>query len=449
MLNALVADVAGRWTGRGVARAVGVRSGHAEGSGSRRVRSNGLAEWQLADWPGIAWDRVNLMKSPQVELSEPVVAAVSAPDETRWGHTQFPALARLPDGRIQLCFADAEDASETHGEIAPALVSSDGGESWSPFAGPPGATRPHFAITEAFDGEFFAVPSIHYFNVKTAGIALPEPVATAHVYGTVYTYRASDFPAEVLEHFRWLDCRRWRPETGRWEEDRIEYDAANLLVWRREGSDLLPRSFFERPALRHRGELLYADYRVRYALEDGFIPAKGGTDIMASRDNGRSFEHRAVAAVDRTGRDLMGEPTLAETADGALVCVVRKTDQEQKPMAITWSRDAGRTWEEPRELCEFGVFPCLLKLTAGPLVLSYGRPGVHLRISPDGNGRDWSAPFTLIPGDPAETGRYSCGYTSLLELADDSLLIAYSDFEYREASGTRRKAILTRRIRLV
>jgi hypothetical protein len=386
------------------------------------------------------------MITPGIDLSDPIVAAVSAPNETRWGFTQFPALSRLPDGRILLCYADAEDASETHGNTAPALVSVDEGETWVAFAGEPNPVRPHYAITQADEGEFFAIPSIRYFDVKKAEITLPEPVAEAFVYGPLYTYRAADFPVEVLEHFRWLDSKRWNPSSGEWVDEKVEYETRDLLVWRRKDSDLLPRTFFERPAIRHRGEILYADYRVRYALKDGQVPAKGGTDLMASKDNGHSFEHRGVVGIDRDGNDLMGEPTLAETSEGNLVCVIRKADHEQKPMAVTRSDDGGRTWSEPLEFCEFGVFPCLQKLAAGPLVLSYGRPGVHIRISSDGNGRDWTAPVTLIPGDPAETGRYSCGYTSLLELADDSLLIAYSDFEHRDSEGTKRKAILTRKV---
>ena len=387
-----------------------------------------------------------MTNTPNIKLSDPVVAAVSAPDEERWGYTQFPALSRLPDGRIMLCYADAEDASETHGEPAPALVSADDGESWVPFSEKPDPVRPHSAITEAYDGEFFAVPAIHYFNVKKAGVALPEPVAESFVYGPLYTYRVADFPPKVLEHFRWLDARRWTPETGCWVDEKVEYDTRIFSAGGRKDSDLLPRAFFERPALRHRGEILYADYRVRYALEGGFVAAKGGTDLMASSDNGRSFEHRSVIGVDRTGRDLMGEPTLAETSEGNLICVIRKTDHEQKPMIITGSEDGGQTWTDPVEFCEFGVFPCLQKLESGPLVLSYGRPGVHLRISPDGNARDWSDPLTLIPGDPAETGRYSCGYTSLLELSDDTVLIAYSDFEHMDSEGAQRKAILTRQV---
>ena len=119
------------------------------------------------------------MRTPDVDLSDPVVVAVSAPNETRWGFTQFPALSRLPDGRIMLCYADAEDASETHGNPAPAFVSADNGKNWVPFSDDPDPIRPHYAITEAYGGEYFAVPSIHYFNVKTAGITMPKPAAVA------------------------------------------------------------------------------------------------------------------------------------------------------------------------------------------------------------------------------------------------------------------------------
>lgn len=264
---------------------------------------------------------------PTLEFGESVVAAFSAPGETRWGHTQFPALSPLPDGRILLIYADAEDASETHGDPAPALVTADAGATWQPFADDLVPSRPHYAITAALDGEFFTVPSIHYFDVEREGVPLPAPVAESNVYGPVYTYRLADLPAKVRQHFANLQARRWRPATQRWEDTIITYDTQDLLVWRRENSTLLPRTFFERPATRLGPELFYADYRVRYALADGHIPAKGGTHLMVSSDNGRSFHPRSVVGVDRSGRDLMGEAALAATADGGLVCIMRKTDQ--------------------------------------------------------------------------------------------------------------------------
>lgn len=387
--------------------------------------------------------------TPKINLGEPVVVAVSAPNETRWGFTQFPAFSPLPDGRILLVYADAEDASETHGAPAPAYVSADEGQTWTLFADELVPTRPHYSVTPAYDGEFLAIPATRYLNVRTEDIALPPPVAEANVYGAVYTYRVSDFESRVHEYFRDLNARRWQPSTGQWADDTVSYDTAGLIAWRRENSDVLPLTFFERPALRHKGDLLYADYRVRYATANGHFPSKGGTSLMASSDNGRSFQKRATVALDTSGRDLFGEPALEETSDGGLVSVIRRTDHEQKPMAICYSSDAGHTWSEPEDFCEFGVFPYLARLESGTLVVSYGRPGVWLRFNLDGKGRDWSEPVCIMPGDPKILGNHTCGYTSMHVIGPRSFLLSYSDFDHRDADRTPRKAILTRRIDLL
>ena len=100
-------------------------------------------------------------KSP-LKISDPTIVSYSAPGETRWGYHQFPALTRLPDGRILLVYADAEDASESHGAAAPAFISSNG-EEWSPFYGPPRPVRPHFSVTDLGE-EALALPASAYFD---------------------------------------------------------------------------------------------------------------------------------------------------------------------------------------------------------------------------------------------------------------------------------------------
>jgi hypothetical protein len=382
----------------------------------------------------------------RLDLGTPVVAALSAVGEERWGFHQFPNLTRTPDGTILLTWADAADASETHGQPAPVLGSTDQGRTWEPFGAQPRPTRPHFCLSSVFNGEYLAMPSAPYLNMQQAGVALPAPLCTANVYGTVRSYRVADLPPRVQDYYHRVPGLRWSPAGGQWTTCTIAYDPKDMLAWNREGSDVLPRTFFERPLLRHGSDLLYADYRVRYALPDGTVPPKGATHLMVSEDNGRSFHPRATVAADPSGRDLYGEPQLAPTADGRLVCVLRKTDQEQKPMAITWSADNGRTWSAPRDLFTFGVWPCVLLLGCGTLALSYGRPGVHLRLDPSGTGLQWSEPITLIEGSHQDVHRHTCGYTSLLALDERSFLIAYSDFLHRDTEGQPCKAILVRRV---
>jgi len=381
-----------------------------------------------------------------IALGQPVVAAVSAVGEDRWGFHQFPNLTRLPDGEILLTWADAADASETHGQPAPSRVSSDQGRTWQRFRGTPHPLRPHYSVSEVFDGEYLAMPSHPYLDIARAGVAMPEPVSVANVYGTVRSYRVAELPPAVQDYYRRIPARRWSPQTRQWQDDVVEYDLDGMLAWKRDNSDLLPRTYFERSLLKRDGELLYADYRVRYAPDDGAVPAKSGSHLMVSTDNGRTFQRRATIAVDPRGADLYGEPQLAPTADGRLVCVIRKTDQQQKPMAITWSADAGHTWTPPQELLDFGVWPCVELLGCGTLVLSYGRPGVHLRFDEAGTGEQWSPPTTLIHGAGRQVQRHTCGYTNLLALSDDSFLIAYSDFLHRDADGASRKAILVRQV---
>ena len=149
------------------------------------------------------------------------MVALSAPHETRWGFTQFPAYSPMPDGSILLIYADAEDASETHGEPAPSFTSSDEGKTWTPLNSDLVPARPHFSVSPVYDGEYLVVPSLHYFNVKEQDVTLPEPVAESFVYGPLYTYRVSDFDPKVFAYFSQLDAQRWRPSTGKWEVEKV------------------------------------------------------------------------------------------------------------------------------------------------------------------------------------------------------------------------------------
>ena len=386
------------------------------------------------------------MASIDLTVDPPVTVALSGPGETRWGYHQFPALGRLPDGSILLMYSDAEDASETHGAPGPWFRSTDEGASWSPAGSSIEPTRPHHAVSRVFDGEYLVVPATPYLDVAAEGIELPEPASTGFTYGNTYSYRWSDLPAAAREYYRVLPARRWRPDRAGWESCTVAYDTNGLVAWRRGESTVLPRTFFEHSVVPFGDELLYADYRAQYARDDGSVPSKGYTSLMVSADNGRSFARRAAIAIDPDDRDLMGEPALSPTADGRLVCAIRRTDHVQKPMCITWSADAGRTWSRPQDLFEFGVWPCLLLLGNGALVLSYGRPGVHLAVDAEGTGERWTSHAAVIEGDHAAIQKHSCGYTSLLALDDESFLLAYSDFRYDCGEREPCKAILVRRV---
>jgi len=395
--------------------------------------------------------RHTLSETVTAEIGAPVVVAVSRPGERRWGYHQFPSLSPLPGGRILCTFNAQKDAVAAYGGRAGVRVSADGGATWKraeldgldPIA-------PHPSASEVFDGEYLCVPPTPAYDAKKHKVTLPKPVGSFHAYIMNHQYRLSDFPEPVRRHFAALPAFRWTPRTKRWTKTSVAYDTKGMLLWARsEGPEqfLLPRTWFERRLLKVGTELMYADYRAGYLLDDGGVPGHRSSFLMVSADNGRSFQRRATIATDPKGKDLMGEPRLSLNAKGELVCVVRRTASgKQKSMMITHSKDGGRTWTKPRRLFTFGVFPSITLLDCGVMALSFGRPGVLLSFSPDGGGRTWTTPVTLRKGDPKRLSAKSCGYTSILNLDAGSFLVAYSDFEHKDKDGRQRKAILVRKV---
>ena len=99
-------------------------------------------------------------------------------------------------------------------------------------------------------------------------------------------------------------------------------------------------------------------------------------------------------------------------------------------------------------LNHFGVEPELLTLENGVTVVSYGRPGVELRFSCDGNGEKWTKPYVVQRGIGIACRATTCGYTKLFATGSDRFLIIYSDFDHKDAEGNLRKAIKAREVRV-
>ena len=128
------------------------------------------------------------------------------------------------------------------------------------------------------------------------------------------------------------------------------------------------------------------------------------------------------------------------------MCVIRTSEQQQTPMLITWSHDHGCTWEEPRQLFTFGVFPALVRLDNGVLLMAFGRPGVWVSASLDGTGRTWTEPVPVIEGELKDAVAHSCGYTGLLPVGKNEALLVYSNFRYNQQDSQACKSIEVRRI---
>jgi len=82
-------------------------------------------------------------------------------------------------------------------------------------------------------------------------------------------------------------------------------------------------------------------------------------------------------------------------------------------------------------------------------------------FSPDGTVREWVGPpslvhgeskcawlLSLVTGGPRNITENSCGYTRLLPVSEEPILIAYSDFKHVGLDGRAHKAILVRKIQV-
>lgn len=361
-----------------------------------------------------------------VEVSEPAVIALSAAGESRWGYHQFPIVSRLPDGRVLATFYAQDDSVAAHGRSAvPAFVSADEGRTWS--------RAEAGALPDPCGGHVSACGGDHLFGGReatfdTKDIALPPPAGEIFAYRGIPYYRFEQCPPALQEYVRATPARRWTAAKPAWTPERTLWDTRDALVMVADGG-FADKPSIEAPLVEGGGELLTGQYRVGYARENGTLPTGSEAHLLVSRDGGRSFERRS--SIRQRGDENITEPVVAFNSRGELVMVFRRADHRQMlPMGISLSKDAGRTWTPLREAAPLGVLPRLLRLDSGPMVMTFGRPGVYLSFSLDGTGDSWTFPLSLKEGTPFDVGGTTCGYTSLLPLKKDTFLLLYSDFRW-------------------
>jgi hypothetical protein len=388
----------------------------------------------------------------RVAMEPPVLVDQAPPELTEWGRWRLPYVSRLPDGDLALTFQIGRDHYCDQGLELPMFRSRDQGRTWRRDAWPHPGFRGFPVLSPVHEGEqwcFSSVRGIEYDRER-----MPKPVADWSGCALPFPmYRLADFPEDVQRWYRDLRALRWSPATKRWSEELLDYDHRGQLVFAYDDTaQQIPglwgqKTYFQAPVVRLGSELLHADYWTQYLGEDGRVPLAFECSLMVSQDNGRSWRRRGTLAIAGRGQALV-EPMITATPSGDLVGVIRVDGVPNHPMALVHSRDQGRTWSEMLALHGYGVFPQLLQLENGVLVLAYGRaPGTRLSFSLDG-GRSWTAPTMLLEESEELTNRWrcSCGYTSLTALDSDRFLVAYGDRNRRNAQGQPAKAILTRRI---
>ncbi len=383
----------------------------------------------------------------EVALWNPRVVAVSTIGERRWGYHQFPTISRLPGGRLLVTYNAGPDRDDTYGSPGPACVSSDDGFTWVKQAPQESLlTVSHSPVSAVGGGEFLCVPMSPALDIRTKKVPLPPVAGTMNVYGELQLYRLGECGPMAQEFMANIPAVRWNPDKKRWVRETVRWETDGALARIRKSEFVLARPYIDNRIVRVGGRLLYPDYHLNSLLPGGAVPKNYACWCMKSDDNGRSWHRHGLIAYDHTRKLMMGEPCLVQTSRNDLACIIRCSDQLQRPMLITNSNDGGKSWEPPRRLFDFGVMPQAILLEKGVTVVSFGRPGVQLLFSPDGSARKWTQPLSIIAGDRDHIDAHSCGYTSLLPLDGHSFLLAYSDFHHDAGDGRTAKAILVRKI---
>ena len=68
--------------------------------------------------------------SVNLKIDNPVIAIMGPESAVGWGPCQFPALKKMPDGRLVLQYHVGQDSCEEYGKGSGWLISDDNGDSW-------------------------------------------------------------------------------------------------------------------------------------------------------------------------------------------------------------------------------------------------------------------------------------------------------------------------------
>lgn len=378
-----------------------------------------------------------------IKISKPIMVA-QADREEKWGYFQFPDIGITEDGILVVGWQMSDDSHKAYGKSSrrkyTPMISKNNGRTWYP-------------QDKVYDASFKGSNIIMSNNVKLQ-VKTPESkyIKTYTEFpqsvgrnGSYSYYKEEQLP----EDLRGVYFNYSRPRADSKVVHAILNDPGLLryaiddlmpIVWWGDIKELDDHS-------------IVAGIYPTYYLDDKGIPAEGGVSFYKSKDEGYNWDVLSKIPFIKDGiADVKGDKVFTEPAfeilkDSTFICIMRSGSSS--PMYRSFSYDKGVNWTKPEPFTPNGVKPKLLLLKNGVLVLSSGRPGIQLRFSLDGMGKQWTAPIDMIPfmnADGTYTRDVSCGYTSIIEADNESFYLVYSDFTTFNYKRERRKTIWFRKI---
>ena len=415
-----------------------------------------------------------VLEHPRLVYSPPVNKETS-----KWGVYAIPKMWRSPDGELVIRFNGEADSGLCEQSV-PNLyfISNDNGQTWYPIEN--GDNVYDIKYLTGINPPFLKRKNGEIIGVRYKDGLLPisntKPEKEFKVpcgASIVHTYRYGNLPPECIG----LELLRQKNGQKEIKEISLDFPDREIMVNAKglsaEGGDYITipeyvqSNIFASPYFTGITEL---DDGTLAAVAHGQTPGIFDRQcedayLVISEDDGITWKYRSTIA---SMPDMPfgccgdgGEISLTKSSNGNLICAMR-TDMsiEGYPCdtLICISHDNGYTWTCPGKAADSSVTPHVIALENGVVVLIYGRPGVHFKISED-NGETWSGSYPIIGKTLAEEladgksymdAKYfdTCSYSNTFveKLSDNSLLVLYNDLKYDEGDGKHHKAAFVRKL---
>ena len=283
-----------------------------------------------------------------------------------------PTMARFPNGELIAAYPLDPDSQNNPAFLSAFQISKDGGAHWG--------TRYSVLMQH--------IPMIYVPDANNSLLAIPSEM--------MYTTQG--------------DERNFRGPYLRFEQGGkrmvMEPDGVHVLDWPWPvgvGSSPQPKSnwhvgfTFLGSAVRVNGQLLAA---VQWSKKGEPLTR---VSLAASKDDGHTWRYYSTIVtpsdihpqkqdwpeMERKGFEGPNENSIVQLADGELMAVFRTGSFTPWKLWRAYSKDGGLTWSKADMLPAYSVEPNLLRIANGTIVLSTGRPGIGLWLSTDPRARTW------------------------------------------------------------
>ncbi len=435
--------------------------------------------------------------------NERVVYLGDTNEKLAWGWVQFPGLYAMRDGRIGLCIHDDDDSwVSLDGDTTEKwLVSDDRGVTWKRAEKADkdqmGTQLPNGDVLRSLPNPPVSLKGVEEapwtfttYHLPTDELRprlpeepnrLPAPITLASdIFGSRYgVYWLDTIPDSMIEkHFRFHRLRAGETEgeicfgEADWANRTVvSFPPSHATRTDLEKVMLANAGLYtcRKPAVAPDGSLYIAHYQGHGA--DPFTGVYQGTTnsyILRSADNGEHWSLQGYIPYEPDAQKdpyayLKGgfsEPSIEFMPDGSMLCLLRTCDvfggaPEWGPTYLSRSEDGGRTWSKPVYFMDRGALPQLLQLKNGVTLAVITRPGIHVYASCD-SGHTWEAVVEVmtaedrsgLANEPPERPDFhqwagSCCNCTILPLAEDRAILAFSDFYVPDENGIKRKGIKT------